>query len=148
MSFKLRTDARSRMAGRFISRITREVRKAYEHEKHRRKLTQSALAQLLGVDRATVHRQIKVGGNLQLRTLSDYAWALDHELEVRLTPRLLNVGHGTNTAVASAPALSGSQPITRLDSASSVSATVTKSVTGTPLAAVGNTKVAVLTRTA
>ena len=84
MSFKLKLDPRSRASGRLIGHVTRLIREAFEDGARRRGLSQAKLAKLLEIDRSIVHRQLKVGGNLTLRSLSDYALALNRKVEIRL----------------------------------------------------------------
>jgi DNA-binding XRE family transcriptional regulator len=80
MSFRFAPDRRKRVTGRFFARVRRELQKAFMEEKKERGLTQSQLARELGVDRAVVCRQLSGTSNLTLRTLADYAWAMNRDL--------------------------------------------------------------------
>lgn len=83
MSYQMRTDERSRKAGRFVSRVHKAIQKAVV----RSGLKQNDIATKLGLDRSIVNRRILGQSNLTLRTIADFAWALDHDIEFDLVPR-------------------------------------------------------------
>src|SRR5579885_2841820 len=93
MSFQFAPDRRKRIAGRFFARVRRELQKACLEEKTERGVTQAQLARDLGVDRAVVCRQLAGTSNLTLRTLADYAWALNRDLVFYMPKRDAGANH-------------------------------------------------------
>jgi hypothetical protein len=79
----MRNDGRSRKAGRFIAR----VHKAIQNAVIRSGLKQNDIAIKLDLDRSIVNRRIQGQANLTLRTIADFAWALDHDIIFDLVPR-------------------------------------------------------------
>jgi hypothetical protein len=78
-SYQFAPSLRKRIGARFLTRVRRELQKAFMEEKASRGMTQAELARILGIDRAVVCRQLAGTSNLTLRTLADYAWALQRE---------------------------------------------------------------------
>jgi transcriptional regulator with XRE-family HTH domain len=83
--FRFDIDARSRMAGRLIGRIRRELLKAITEQK-RAGLTQQELARRLESERSNINRQLSGEAEITLRSLADLAWALDREIAFELRP--------------------------------------------------------------
>jgi transcriptional regulator with XRE-family HTH domain len=81
--FRFDIDSRSRMAGRFIGRVRRELLRAIKEEK-RGGLTQQELARRLETRRSDINRQLSGEAEITLRSLADLAWALDREVTVEL----------------------------------------------------------------
>jgi transcriptional regulator with XRE-family HTH domain len=81
--FRFDIDTRSRMAGRFIGRVRRELLKALMEEKGGG-LTQQELARRLETRRSDINRQLSGEAEITLRSLADLAWALDREVTVEL----------------------------------------------------------------
>src|SRR6266481_7263280 len=77
--FRFDIDTRSRLAGRFIGRVRRELLKAIKEEK-RDGLTQQELARRLETRRSDINRQLSGEAEITLRSLADLAWALDREV--------------------------------------------------------------------
>jgi len=98
MSFQFAIDSRSRKAARFMRRVRTELQKALEEEKGKRKITQAELARLLGVDRSVINKQLTGSGNLTLRSIADWAWALDRDIVFSLPPSHSRPGANTFTA--------------------------------------------------
>lgn len=98
--FRFDIDARSRAAGRFVGRVRRELLRAITEEK-RSGLTQQELARRLERLRSTINRQLSGEAEITLRTLAEFAWALDREIsfELRTTENALgqNVAPVTST---------------------------------------------------
>ena len=76
---------RARKASRFIGHVRSEIQRALIFEKKARKITQQEIANQLGVHRSVVNRQIMGIENLTLRSVADLAWALDWDIEFKLT---------------------------------------------------------------
>lgn len=83
MSYQMRNDERSRKAGRFVARVHKAIQTAVV----RSGLKQNEIATKLGLDRSIVNRRILGQSNLTLRTIADFAWALEHDIEFDLVPR-------------------------------------------------------------
>ena len=101
-SFQFAPSPRKRKVARFITRVRRELQKAFMEEKAARGLTQAKLARTLGSHRSIVCRQLAGSANLTLRTLADYAWALDRDLLFSLEKPSVSVG--SNADLHSKPA--------------------------------------------
>jgi transcriptional regulator with XRE-family HTH domain len=86
MSFQINLSDRSRVAARFIRRVHREIQNGFSH-RAKSGLTQQSLAKKLDVNRATVNKRLLGRDNLTLRSIADLAWALDLEIDFRLTPK-------------------------------------------------------------
>jgi hypothetical protein len=81
-----------RAAARFIGHVRSELQRALVAEKATRKITQQAIAKLLGVNRSVINRQLMGFENMTLRRVAELAWALGWEIVFELrkpTPVLL-----------------------------------------------------------
>jgi transcriptional regulator with XRE-family HTH domain len=83
MFFRFDIDARSRIAGRFIGQVRRELLRAITEEK-RAGLTQQELADRLESQRSNINRQLSGETEITLRSLAELAWALDREIAFEL----------------------------------------------------------------
>jgi transcriptional regulator with XRE-family HTH domain len=110
ISFRFAPDLRKRIAGRFFARVRRELNKAFMEEAADRGLTQAELARKLGVDRSVVCRQLSGTANLTMRTLADYAWALDRDLDFSM-PKRESAANNHRTSEIRAPATFSVTPI-------------------------------------
>lgn len=99
MSFTLRLSPRKRASGRFIGRVRDELIKAFLEAKAERGLTQRQLADDLGVDRARVSRALKGEENLTLRSVAEFASALDREIVFSLTKRSVAPGQNIRPVI-------------------------------------------------
>lgn len=81
----MQIDPRSRKAARFITGVHKQLQQAYIRASARG-VTQQDIAEDLGVDRSTINRRLLGGGNLTLRSLSDFAYAMDEDVEVVFRP--------------------------------------------------------------
>lgn len=86
MSFQMRLDARSRKSARFIAKVHKQMQDAFVRSYKSTGMTQQKLAEKLGVDRSFVNRKLSGEGNLTLRTIADFAWALDCDVDFALVP--------------------------------------------------------------
>ncbi len=96
----------------FVGKVRSELQRALVYEKGAQKLTQQQLAQMLGVNRSVINRQIMGYENLTIRRLAELAWALGWEIEFSLR-KPVSVG-GTKTAPR-AEAFAAAQPRTSND---------------------------------
>ena len=86
MSFRMLLDARGRKSSRFISKVHEQLQRAFVRHYEANGTTQQKLAEKLGVDRSFVNRKLSGEGNLTLRTIADFAWALDCDVDFELVP--------------------------------------------------------------
>ena len=75
-SFSLNMSAKDRATGRFKSRVNRALMTAAITAKREKGLTQSQIADRMGVDKPTLSRIINGRGNLTLKTIGEVCWAL------------------------------------------------------------------------
>lgn len=80
MSYQLKLSRRSLKSARFISRLHSAIQKALIESGK----TQQQVAQELGVDRSVVNRRLKSNANLTARSMSDFAYVLGKDIEIRL----------------------------------------------------------------
>ncbi len=99
MSFTLKLSPRRRAAGRFIGRVRDELVRAFLEAKAERGLTQRQLADDLGVDRARVSRALKGEENLTLRSVAEFASALDREIVFSLRKRSVTPGQNIRPVI-------------------------------------------------
>lgn len=66
---------------------SRELARALAARAAETGITQSQIAETLGVDRAVITRALSGAGNLTLRTIADIAWALDCDVRIELAPK-------------------------------------------------------------
>ena len=71
---------KKRAAARFIGRVRAELQRALISEKATRKLTQQAIAKLIGVNRSVINRQLMGYENMTLRSVAELAWALGWDI--------------------------------------------------------------------
>ena len=69
MSFRSTISPKDQAAGRFVSRVRRELQKALAEEARKRGLTQSDLARTIGVNRSVISRELR-------GRVAEFAWAL------------------------------------------------------------------------
>ncbi len=101
-SYRIRIDPRRKAFTRLISAIHRELAAALEGEGRARNLTQSDLANTLGVNKSAISRRLSGTSNLTLKSISDLAWALGHDVDFRLVSRRQKMA-GANYPIATAP---------------------------------------------
>ena len=74
--FSLNMSPKERATGRFMGRVNRALVKAVITAKREKNLTQSQVADQMGVDKSPFSRIINGRGNLTLRTIGDVSWVL------------------------------------------------------------------------
>jgi transcriptional regulator with XRE-family HTH domain len=78
---------KARTAARFIGEVRAQLQSALISEKKARKLTQQKIANLIGVNRSVINRQLMGFENLTLRRVAELAWALGYEIVFYLQKR-------------------------------------------------------------
>ena len=101
-SFKISIDPRRKAFTRLISAIHRELAAALEREGRTLNLTQSDMANTLGVNKSAISRRLSGTSNLTLKSISDLAWALGHDVDFRLVSRRQKMA-GANHPIATVP---------------------------------------------
>lgn len=102
MSYRMRTDARSRKTGRFVRSVQEQLQNAVIQSG----LRQQQVAEKLGVHKSIIGRRLSGQGNLTLRSIADIAWATDHDIEFRLKPKTIVVtANERHIPVATQPAI-------------------------------------------
>ena len=76
MSVRITISPNDQAAGRFVSRVRRELQKALAEEAQKRGLTQSDLARAIGVNRSVISRELRGHKDLSLSRVAELAWAL------------------------------------------------------------------------
>lgn len=89
---------RPRKVSRFISHVRSELQGALIKEKKSRKLTQQAIAKMLGVNRSVINRQFIGTENLTLRSVADLAWALGYDVDVKFNKTEVEFGDNYSPA--------------------------------------------------
>jgi transcriptional regulator with XRE-family HTH domain len=84
MSYQYDIGEKGRRVARFLGKVRRELQAALEQEKTVRKLTQQQIANMIGVNRSVINRQLLGGENLTLRRVAELAWALGWEIVFEL----------------------------------------------------------------
>lgn len=82
MSYKMKISKLDRATGRFKGRVHRALMKAVIAAKNERGMTQSQIAELMGVDKSAVSRILNGRGNLTLKTIGDISWVLGLRPEI------------------------------------------------------------------
>jgi len=83
--FHTKTDDRRGVYLGLSGDIERQLRGAYARQ-YQRGLNQSQLANKLGVSRSVIHRRLMGKVNMQLDTLADMVWGLNHRVAVFIYP--------------------------------------------------------------
>lgn len=81
-SFRHQSDNRREVYLNLINSIESQVRQAYARRHEEQGLTQSALAEKLGVDRSVIHRRLSRQTNVTAETVADMVWGLGHCIKV------------------------------------------------------------------
>lgn len=115
MSYKARVNARDLKYAGFASKVLRELKRAYRSEEKRVGLRKKDVAEKLGVNPALITRWLNgTTENITLKTISDIAWALDHDIDFTMSSVHEALPAGSNYTLISTdrnrPALVGEAP--------------------------------------
>lgn len=113
MSYRMRISDRSRKAGRFVSKVHKEIQQAFVESG----LKQQQLAERLGVNRSVINRQLLGESNLTLRTIADLAWALERDIDFGFNKRTAQGNLPPSSGLASETISEGGQFDSEIDSA-------------------------------
>lgn len=99
-SFSPNMSAKDRATGRFKSRVNRALVTAVISAKREKGLTQSQIADRMGVDKPTLSQIVNGRGNLTLKTISEICWALGLRPEITFSKiQHERVGRATHLAM-------------------------------------------------
>jgi hypothetical protein len=93
-SFRTKVEPRRQVFLSLISEIERQLREVYDARFRAGVLTQSSIAEKLGVNRSAINRRLTGRTNMTVETLADMVWALECEIDVKIYP--LESAHGRN----------------------------------------------------
>jgi hypothetical protein len=80
-SFRLSVPPPRRAAAKFVSKVHRRLQKAYAGTPD---VTQTAIADALGVHRSVISRQLRGQQDMSLGRVAELAWAMGYEAEFEL----------------------------------------------------------------
>lgn len=83
MSYQLKIDAKSLKAARFVARLQKKIQAALIESG----MTQQQVAERLGVDRSVINRRLKGKANLTARSIAEFAYAFDKDIEIEFIDR-------------------------------------------------------------
>lgn len=83
MSYQMQISKKSRVAGRFISKVHKELQRAFS----RSGMKQQELAIKLEMDRSAVNKKLLGKSNLTLRSIAELADAMDHKIVFHIEPK-------------------------------------------------------------
>jgi transcriptional regulator with XRE-family HTH domain len=115
-SFRTALTPPKRTAARFVTGVRRTLLKALADENKRTGITQTSIAQSLGVHRSVISRELRGSGNLTLGKVAELASAMGFEPYFDLRRPSKRIGQNIESPVPrpSAPPQSNADSINRL----------------------------------
>src|SRR6266851_3248790 len=92
MSFRTTLTPHRRAAARFVVGVRRTIQKAFADENRRSGLTQTAIANSIGVHRSVVSREMRGASDMTLGRVAELGWALGLEPHFELRKPAQRVG--------------------------------------------------------
>lgn len=83
MSYQIKISSKDAKAARFISRIARLI----QDELIASGMTQQDVATKIDVDRSVVNKRLKGSANLTARSIAEFAYAFDKEIDIKFVER-------------------------------------------------------------
>lgn len=83
-SFRHQADNRREVYLNLVNSIETQLRQAYARKHEEEGLSQTALAEKLGVNRSVVHRRLSHQANVTAETIADMVWALGQCIKVEI----------------------------------------------------------------
>ena len=68
------------------SQVNNQLRDLFDQRYNEGSLTQSKIARMLEIDRATINRRLRGLANMKIETIADMAWALGGTVEITILP--------------------------------------------------------------
>jgi ribosome-binding protein aMBF1 (putative translation factor) len=100
-SFQITLSPGKRAAGRFVHAVRRSLQRTLMEERDKRGLTQSAIANAIGVHRSVINRELRGEKDITLGRVAELAWALGRKAVLTFPERTSAAGQ--NIAPAAAP---------------------------------------------
>ena len=100
-SFQITLSPSKRAAGRFVHGVRRGLQKALAEESAKRGLTQSAIANAIGVHRSVINKELRGQKDITLGRIAELAWALGRKA-ILTFPELTSTA-GQNQFVVAPP---------------------------------------------
>lgn len=91
-SYQITITPNKRAAGRFVSRVRRELQKALAEEEKANGTTQSDIARKIGVNRSVISREIRGHKDITLSRVGELAWAMNRRPSFALLPAQHYIG--------------------------------------------------------
>ncbi|WP_160289723.1 helix-turn-helix domain-containing protein [Novosphingobium pentaromativorans] len=113
MSYRTGVKGHRRAAARLVAKVHRTIQKAYE-KRRKDGLTQTALADCLGVHRSVVNRQLNGRDDISIARVAEYANLLGYDVEFDFVERSTIAGANHTQAIPpvfAQTASSGSTPM-------------------------------------
>ena len=92
MSFQIGLTPSRRAAARFVTAVRRKLQRAYVEEQQESGLTQTAIANALGVHRSVINRELRGRKDITLGRVAELAWAMGRLAEFALPKRSARAG--------------------------------------------------------
>lgn len=108
MSFQIALSSNRRAAGRFVGKVRRRLQRAFAENPE---VTQTAIADSLGVHRSVINRQLRGHADMTLGRVAELAWALGFEPEFDLIKIEAQAGENEAPPIPGARVL-GKSPVT------------------------------------
>jgi transcriptional regulator with XRE-family HTH domain len=106
-SFRLDIKPNRRAAARFVGKVRRELQAAVVADRERIGITQTKIAEAIGVHRSVVSRELNGRQDITLGRVAELAWAMGREIVFEV--RVPEVEAGQNTSAAAAGIVSTPQ---------------------------------------
>lgn len=94
MSYQLKINPKARRSARFISRLQKKIQRALVESG----MTQQQVAEKLGVDRSVINRRLSGKANLTARSIAEFAYAFDKEVDLDFVGRAQEEGRNWASA--------------------------------------------------
>jgi transcriptional regulator with XRE-family HTH domain len=94
-SFRITLSPTKRAAGRFVYGVRRKLQKALLEEQKKRGLTQTAIANEIGVHRSVINRELRGAKDLTLGRVAELASALGRSATIEFPEIVQSVGQNT-----------------------------------------------------
>jgi hypothetical protein len=113
-SFQITVKSSKRAAGRFVYSVRRALQKAYAEEQAKSGLTQTAMAQAIGVHRSVISRELRGKKDITMGRVGELAWAMGRKPYFALPVATVFSGYGfiTNYSLAQAVPFQGTSLMT------------------------------------
>ncbi|MBT8155162.1 helix-turn-helix transcriptional regulator [Epibacterium ulvae] len=91
----MQLDPKSRKAARFVSRLQRTIQQALIASG----MTQQQVAEALSVNRSVINKRLKGNANLTARSIAEFAYVFDKDIEIKFVDRTVSERSNVTTAI-------------------------------------------------